>query len=216
MMNKTILTILVCLAGQLMLASTGAADSAASPAAQLAQQFTAMENVRGQFQQQIVDEQGNVLQEASGELAVKRPRHFYWKTTSPYEHLLVAKGDTLWLYDIDLEQITRKPFSEKLDQAPALILSGEVDALAEQYQIDLDKDASSEQLIFSLSPKQEGGVFSQLLLRFKAEKLQSMTLVDSFQQRTLINFSDLVYNSDIPDALFEFSPPDGVDIITDE
>lgn len=215
MFKKLFLTVFVYFMGCLPFVSSAYADAEPTAAARLAQQFAAMENVRGLFNQQIIDEQGNILQEASGELAVKRPRHFYWKTTSPYEHLLIARGDTIWLYDIDLEQITRQPFSEKLDQAPALILSGEVAALSEHYQIELETE-DDERLLFSLTPKHEGGVFSKLVLRFAEEELLSMTLVDSFQQSTRIAFTKLKYNTDIPDSLFEFSPPPGIDVITDE
>lgn len=204
----------VCLLS--MLALSAFADAASDEAAQqLAKQFAAMNSIRAGFQQTILDERGEVLQQASGRLMVKRPRQFFWRTTDPYEHLIVASDDVLWIYDIDLEQVSRQPFTDDLDKAPALILSGESQKLAQQYQIALQRSAA-DQLTFTLTPNSSGGVFSQLQLVFKAGKLASMTLVDSFQQQTAIVFSDVEYNVDIDPATFEFVPPPDIDVIVNE
>lgn len=188
------------------------------PAQRLSQQFAAMHSMRGDFVQKIYDEDGNLLQEASGEIAVKRPRLFYWRTTQPYEHLVVASGDTLWIYDIDLEQVSRRPFSDDLDRAPALILSGEWESLANQYAIEYVQgtSGSSGEIRYSLQPLASDNVFRSLQLVFSRDKIQSMVLIDSFSQRTEIGFSNVKYNVDIEPGLFTFSPPPGIDVIIDE
>ena len=198
--------------------SLQAAEIAMSPAERLAQQFAAMESLSGRFEQRIVDEKGELLQEASGDFSVKRPRQLYWKTTDPYQHLVVTDGKILWLYDMDLEQVTRQPFSEDLDRAPALILSGETDALAQQFVISLNEPSkqNEDDLEFSLVPKSEGGVFRKLTLRFVSGRIAAMVMVDSFQQSTQITFDKVAYNPDISSEIFQFSPPPGIDVIENE
>ena len=196
-----------------------AAESQSStPAQRLSRQFAEMESMQAKFVQRIQDEKGNLLQEASGRVVVKRPRQFYWKTEQPYQHLVVTDGQTLWLYDVDLEQVSRQPFSKDLDRAPALILSGESASLAKQYTInvDEDKDGTSSTLVFSLVPLSDDNVFRKLLLRFVDGKIASMSMQDSFQQLTKITFSDVVYNPAVDPMIFQFKPPAGIDVIENE
>ena len=193
-----------------------AADT--SPATLLSQQFAQMQSMRGHFAQKILDEKGEVLQTASGQFVVKRPRQFYWKTEEPYQNLIVANGDTLWIYDIDLEQVTRKPFTDDLDRAPALILSGAVESLTTQYAISVEKraGASGTGQLFTLVPHSDGGVFRKLQLSFDDGKLAAMTLEDNFQQLTEFTFSDVIYNPAIDPGQFQFKPPPGIDVIENE
>lgn len=198
-----------------VLASAGD-DTAASK--RLSQLFATMESIRADFDQQISDESGAKLQQASGTLVVKRPRQFYWRTQQPYEHLIVASGDVLWIYDVDLEQVSKQPFTDDLDRAPALILSGEADKLAQQYRIAMSESLTDQikNLVFTLTPLASDGVFRELQLIFTDEKLVSMKLVDNFQQQTLIRFSGVTYNIDVAPDQFEFTPPAGIDVIVNE
>ncbi|ARN75781.1 outer membrane lipoprotein chaperone LolA [Oceanicoccus sagamiensis] len=182
---------------------------------QLSAQLQAMNSLSAQFKQTITDNTGTVLQEASGTLTVKRPRRFYWRTEQPYEHLVVTDGKELWLYDIDLEQITQQAFTADLDKAPALLLSGEVDEISKQYQVNVTR-AADNSLSFSLTPNQPDSLFKQLVISFNNKQLQSMQLKDSFEQLTTIEFSQLQLNITVADSLFKFAPPDGIDIIRDE
>lgn len=195
-----------------------AQSQAIPPARRLSQQFASMQSMRGNFSQRIVDEKGQLLQEASGKIVVKRPRQFYWRTQKPYKQLVVASGDTLWLYDMDLEQVTRKPFTDNLDRAPALILSGAWESLAKQYSIGCEERhrQGRDYIVYSLTPHKQDNVFRKLQLTFAGGKIRSMTMVDSFQQVTTIRFTHVEYNVDIDPKLFQFTPPKGIDVISDE
>lgn len=188
--------------------TTGAVQS-------LAMQLQAMESLQAKFQQTIRDGDAVVLQQASGTLSVKRPRRFLWRTDQPYEHLVVTDGITLWLYDIDLEQITRQAFNADLDRAPALLLSGEIEEIGRQYRVRALPSASNEKG-FELTPRTGGGVFSTLSIVFKGGKLASMSFTDSFDQLTSIIFADVAVNLPLADTLFLFTPPPGIDVIDND
>ncbi|MCP3908463.1 MAG: outer membrane lipoprotein chaperone LolA [Oceanicoccus sp.] len=182
---------------------------------QLSAQLQAMNSLTAEFKQTINDNTGAVLQEAEGSLTVKRPRRFHWRTEQPYEHLVVTDGKDLWLYDIDLEQITQQAFTPDLDKAPALLLSGEVDEISKQYQVQVSSSADNT-LTFTLTPNRPDNLFKQLTISFNNKQLQGMILKDSFEQLTTIMFSSVRLNVDVADSLFLFTPPDGVDVIRDE
>lgn len=181
----------------------------------LSSRLATMQAFKARFNQQIKDEKGALLQEASGEIIIQRPRKLYWSTQQPYQHLVVTDGKLLWIYDIDLEQINQKPFSAELDQAPALLLSGEIKTINEHYEISstmLDGDI----LQFLLLPRNEGNVFQRMTIDFKDQQLLAMSLTDNFGQLTVIIFSDLQLNPAIDPTIFNFSPPENVDVSIDE
>ncbi|MDG1773348.1 MAG: outer membrane lipoprotein chaperone LolA [Oceanicoccus sp.] len=199
----------------LLLSSFSLVAASETAVQQLSAQLQAMNSLTAEFKQTINDNTGAVLQEAEGSLTVKRPRRFHWRTEQPYEHLVVTDGKDLWLYDIDLEQITQQAFTPDLDKAPALLLSGEVDEISKQYQVQVSSSADNT-LTFTLTPNRPDNLFKQLTISFNNKQLQGMILKDSFEQLTTIMFSSVRLNVDVADSLFLFTPPDGVDVIRDE
>ncbi len=203
------------LSTQLFVSLAHASNETDNAVSNLTQNLNGMKTLSAHFNQQVFDERGQLLQQAEGEVKLKRPLHFYWHTVQPYEHLLVTDGDILWLYDVDLEQISRKAFAAEVDQAPALLLSGEVAKINQQYIIR--QEMSGEDITqFTLQPRVEGSLFRELTISFKAGKLATMSMLDSFDQRTRIGFSSVKVNQTLDDELFRFVVPDGVDVISDE
>lgn len=174
--------------------------------------LSAMDTLDAQFQQTIVDNKGVELQKVQGYLKVKKPENFYWRTEEPYEQLLVTQGDILWLYDLDLEQISKQTLSDDLSQTPALLLGGDVKKIHQQYSIT-QQENNEGLLLFMLKPKSSDSIFSNLAISFKQENIYSMVFSDHFNQLTTIVFADVKINRDIDLSLFEFTPPVGVDVI---
>lgn len=195
-------------------ALSGIADEL-SPAELLSKKLQPMVTLTADFSQTITDADGSPLQEASGQLTVKRPRHFHWKTLEPYEHIVVTDGTELWLYDVDLEQITKQAFNADLDKAPALLLSGEIDEINKQYEVTRDT-VNKDESLYHLVPNDADALFSQLSISFVNGILGAMVLRDSFDQITTITFSNTQLNPAVDDDLFNFIPPQGIDVIADE
>lgn len=200
----------------LIVNNAAASNGLAAPSATelLAARLAPMEHLSAQFSQTIVDDSGELVQQAAGQMAVERPRKFYWRTEQPYEHLVVTDGIVLWVYDLDFEQITREPFSAELDKAPALLLSGDVDGIAKQFRVSLEIDGDVE--AYTLSPLVKEGVFKRLTISFANALLSGMTLLDNFDQLTTIQFSEVDVNPEIDSKQFNFEPPEGIDVIVNE
>ncbi len=181
----------------------------------LNRQLSVMQSMQANFHQEIHGDKGELLQQASGEIIIQRPRKLYWSTEQPYQHLVVTDGETLWVYDIDLEQVSRQPFSAELDQAPALLLSGEIETISQYYSIS-EQSAGEGVHSFQLLPKLSDSVFQRMTIEFTRGVLQSMSLEDNFGQLTTIRFSDLRLNPTIAPRQFAFTPPAGVDVIVNE
>ena len=171
------------------------------------------QTLSGRFSQLTLDGSGTQLQETSGEMALKRPGQFRWHTDAPMEQLLVSNGETIWLYDPDLEQVTIQKMDQRLTHTPALLLSGDVSGIAESFDITLKEGGNV--VDFILKPKAADSLFESLRLSFRSGVINDMQLIDNVGQRTNILCLGVKMNPPIPASQFTFEVPEGADVIQD-
>jgi outer membrane lipoprotein carrier protein len=171
------------------------------------------QTLTGRFSQLSLDGTGTQLQETSGEMALKRPGQFRWHTDQPMEQLLVSDGKKVWLYDPDLEQVTIQTLDQRLTHTPALLLSGDVSAISENFNISFKE--AGEVVDFTLTAKAKDTLFDTLRLSFRGDVINDMQMVDSVGQRTNILFQGVKLNPPLEPGLFTFEIPEGTDVISD-
>lgn len=146
----------------------------------------------------------------SGKVSLQRPNNFRWNITSPFEQLIVTDGSALWVYDKDLEQVTRQNTDQQLGNTPALLLSGDPNKIADNFKIT---QPNAKKNYYVLYPKSSGGNFKSLAVSFNGGKPIMMVLNDSLGQVTSIKFNNVKLNTSIASSQFKFTPPAGVDVI---
>lgn len=163
------------------------------------------------FEQVLLDPDGEVLERTLGTLEISRPGKFRWSYVEPYEQWLIADGLNIWSYDLDLEQVTVKPQAQALANTPALLLGGAEGAL-EQF----DYEGSYKETLTTwvrLAPKNTDSGFMRVELGFIEGTLTRMVFFDNLDQTTLVEFDDLVVNAPLDPGRFEFAVPDAVDVV---
>ena len=195
----------------------GSAYVAAAPADQgghaLVEQFvTDVHTMSGRFEQKLVNEHDQVVESSSGTFSIRRPGRFRWSYTEPYEQLLVADGTNVWSYDVDLEQVTVKPQAQALGSTPASLLGGSTDVLENFEVTDSFTDRGTNWVRLQPKVGDDTG-FKAIELGFTDGVLTRMILADDLEQTTLVALHDVEVNEDIDPAEFEFSPPEGVDLV---
>ena len=189
---------------------TAQAEDAAA-VQRLTQLLDQAQTLTARFSQLTLDGSGTQLQETAGELALKRPGLFRWHTDEPMEQLLVSNGEKVWLYDPDLEQVTIQALDQRLTHTPALLLSGDVSQIQDNFDITFKEGGNV--VDFILKPKSKDTLFDSLRLSFRAGVLNDMQLIDSIGQRTNILFLAVKMNEPVDDAQFTFEVPEGADVI---
>jgi len=166
---------------------------------------------KANFKQTVIDPQGQVVEEAEGQFLLERPGKFRWDYQQPFPQHIVADGQRIWFYDVDLEQVTVKSQLETLADTPATLLSGETKP-EEKYLL---KDIPSEDglLWVELQPKDVESNFQTVTLAFDQFGLQQMIMKDSFDQRTKLVFTHVAENTELTEDAFVFTPPEGVDVV---
>jgi len=183
-----------------------------SAAAQLGKLLTNMKSLDADFQQRILDAKGSRLQEVSGHLSLARPGKFYWETENPFPQTVVSDGETLWLYDPDLEQVTVQQVDPAQSRTPAMLLSGDIASIEERFTIKLTREGTQLKE-FLLIPTGQESLFEELRLSFVAGELASLLLSDSLGQRTSIELFSTQLNPELPEDRFTFTVPDDIDVI---
>ncbi|MFZ6044791.1 outer membrane lipoprotein chaperone LolA [Pseudomonas sp. CR3202] len=177
----------------------------------LTEMLNKAQTITGRFSQLTLDGSGTQLQETSGELSLKRPGLFRWHTDAPMEQLLVSNGDKVWLYDPDLQQVTIQTLDQRLTHTPALLLSGDISKISENFEITHKE--GGDVVDFILKPKAKDTLFDTLRLSFRNGVINDMQLIDSVGQRTNILFLGVKMNQAIDAAQFNFKIPEGADVI---
>lgn len=183
------------------------------PTPQLQRLLEPLTNSAGLFEQVTKDQQGVELQQSSGEFAVMRPGKFRWQTLLPFPQLLVSNGDSIWLYDPDLEQVTVKPFAGQSNQIPIRILSGEFELLENEFTVT--RVQTEVHTSFQLLPTTDSGLGSVRLL-FEDEELVQMSVTDQAQTVTEFVFSERRALTDSDNQSFTFVIPEGADVFYDQ
>ncbi len=215
---RTIYKSLVSLLGSVVLSAAvllpvaHAEDSEQQRAAnKLSELLSQTQTISGTFSQLTLDSTGTQLQEASGQMVLQRPGLFRWHTDPPLEQLLVSNGEKVWLYDPDLLQVTVQKMDQRLTHTPALLLSGDVSQISENFTITYKEGGPV--IDFILTPTAKDTLFDTLRLSFRNGVINDMQLLDAVGQRTNILFMGVKINEDIAASEFVFEAPAGVDVI---
>lgn len=205
-LNKIAAVLLV--AGALVLA--GAAQASA-----LEQFKTFVANTkaaRGEFTQRQVkkSDSSKVSTPATGTFLFARPGKFIWTYIKPYEQLLQADGEQLYIYDKDLNQVTVKKLGDALGSSPAAILFGSNDL---EKNFTLSEAGTRDGLEWlNATPKGKDTQFEQISIGLRNGTPEAMELRDAFGQTSLLAFKKFEKNPSLPANQFKFVMPKGADV----
>lgn len=177
--------------------------------------LNATTTMQANFAQTVYDSHGKMIQQSTGMMALERPGKFRWDVKKPIPQLVIANGTKLWVYDPDLEQVTIRTVQQGAGDAPALLLSNNTAALLANYNVKLLPQGGSADQVFTLTPKNSGGMFESVNLGFANNQIVSMQMVDGLGHKTNIQFNQIKVNGAVSSALFTFNPPNNVDVIDD-
>ncbi len=165
------------------------------------------------FKQQLHDNHGFLLQESAGQFSLQRPGKFLWDYVRPYEQKIISNGIKIWVYDSELEQVSIKKYDQVLTGAPVLLLDKQQSLYQDFSVSELGKKAGLYWV--SLKPKTAENDFKLIKIAMAGDNLDTMKLIDNFDQTTTLVFTNLKTNLKLAKGLFEFVPPSGTDIVGD-
>lgn len=151
---------------------------------------------------------------SSGTFAFQRPGRFKFVYQKPFEQTIIADGQTLWLYDVDLNQVTQRAQAQVLGSTPAALLTSAANLKALRTEFTLESAPPEGGLEWVLArPKSKDGALQSVRIGFAGEQLAALDILDSFGQRSMIRFTQLQTLAALPADTFKFQPPAGADVL---
>jgi outer membrane lipoprotein carrier protein len=165
---------------------------------------------RASFTQTVTSTDGARKKTSSGQFEFARPNRFRFAYSKPFEQLIVADGQKVWIYDVDLNQASSRRLAQALGATPAALLAGgSLDA-----EFALAPLPARDGLEWALAtPKAKDGPFQSMRVGFRGKELAAVEITDSFGQLSLLQFSQYQANTPIVAERFRFVPPAGADVI---
>lgn len=154
----------------------------------------------------------------SGTFEFQRPGKFRFTYAKPFEQTIVADGQTLWLHDVDLNQVTSRKQEQVLGSTPAAIVAAapNVTALEKDFTLAEEPDKDGQQWV-KATPKSRDGQLQTIRVGFKpgskGPELSTLDILDSFGQRSVLTFTGFEVNAAVPASQFVFTPPKGADVL---
>ncbi len=163
------------------------------------------------FNQQVLDADGNELQNASGTLAVSKPNLVNWNTAQPDESLIISDGSTLWFFDPFVEQVSAYLLENAIKNTPILLLTSNDPNLWQHYSV-----SSISANNYLIHAKDNNSQVKTLELHFKdnvvGNKLDGFTILDATGQLSIFKLSELDQENSPEKNLFQFAIPEGVQL----
>ncbi len=173
---------------------------------------------RAEFTQTVTEpaREGQVAKTktSSGSFEFLRPNRFKFIYRKPFEQSIVADGETLWLYDKDLNQVSARKLREALSGTPAAVIASAQDlqALQSQFSLQAMPDRDGLQWV-AARPMAKDGQLQMVMVGFRGPALAALDILDSFGQHSVMTFSQVETNPSLSAAGFQFKPPPGAGVI---
>ncbi len=156
---------------------------------------------------------------STGQFSFVRPTRFRFDYVKPFPQVIVADGQTLWLYDADLEQVTARKLAQALGSTPAALVATASDLNALQKEFSLEAQADSDGLQWvQATPKNRESTIQSVRIGLRTDgllvSLGKLEIFDSMGQRSVLSFERFEVNPmNLGPAQFNFVPPRGVSVI---
>ncbi len=162
------------------------------------------------FTQTVTSPDGARKKTSSGSFEFSRPNRFRFSYTKPFEQLIVADGQKVWIYDRDLNQVSSRRLAQALGATPAALLAG--GSLEQDFELRPVPDRNGLAWV-EAQPRARDGALQSVRIGFVGKDLAAIEIVDSFGQTSQLRFSELVTNVALATERFHFVVPPGADVI---
>lgn len=179
----------------------------------LQERYESITTLQAEFNQEVSSRGMGRPEIASGKVWFKKPGKMRWEYSSPAGDLIVGDGNTVWVYQPDLNQAIEREVNAAASRMATDFLSG-VGDLEKEFEARL-ADSKSDAWRLVLTPRKESPNIKSLSIEVDKKSLliKRTAVTDHFGTETRVEFREASVNPPVPDALFSFTPPQGARVV---
>lgn len=175
-------------------------------------------NLSAHFEQEFVSGALGGGQLDAGRVYIQRPGLMRWEYEEPEPMTALLLGQETWVYEPDLEQLTRSTLGEETGLLPSLLVGeGRLEEMFAASLPEVPAGAGKGRIALRLRPARDEETFEEvtLILRTRDFSIEVAEVVDGTGNRVKYTFSQLKRNRKLPAGVFDFEPPPGTRIVDD-
>jgi len=167
------------------------------------------------FLQYEIDANDIMSEKLGGQVWLQTPNKFKWEYAEPAPQLILANGETVWVYDEDLEQVTVKKQESTQNPIYVLLNKEQTEKNFDMALLAKEKDQLEQQNWIEMTPKNPGEDIKKVWLGIENNNLRVIKLKNQMDNIVIFEFANIVRNPDLKEGYFTFDIPKGVDVIQD-
>lgn len=182
------------------------------------------QNYRAHFVQEVTLKTIDKVERDEGTVSFKKPGKMRWEyrkgAGQPVLQLIVTNGETIWFYTPAEKQVLMDKIDRAFSSQAAMNFLSGMGNLKEEFTVKLAKDKGvvdkDKYYLLDLKPKKAPkDLTGRLMVAVSKDtyRVDQALIDDQFGNRTRITFNNVEINADLPDSLFTFEVPKGVEVI---
>ncbi len=171
------------------------------------------------FTQEAMVRALNKVEHGDGKVWFKKPGKMRWDYRKPNREYIISDGEKIWFYKPEEGQVIVSTLKEAVDTPGAASFLSGLGNLKEQFEAKFPEDSQIDEdgnYLIELTPKDEKEDESnkiKVVVDKRSYLISGAYLYDPFGNVTRLKFQDVKINGGVPDSLFNFEIPEGVDVI---
>jgi len=175
------------------------------PAIELRTRLNMYKQFSANFSQQVIDSKGKDIQQATGLMKMSQPNQFRWVTNEPDESVVVSDGNSVWIYNPFVEQVTAMSLDNTMTQSPLWLIANQSDEAWSSFSVEKNKNN------YIVRPKDSQNLTRKITMNFNGDVINQLVIEDAQGQTSSFTFTEFDYLTPIDNSNFKFVLPEGVD-----
>jgi len=173
------------------------------------EKYENLKSFHAEFEQLFCDEVSGTCHNFEGEIYFLKPNYFRMEMKNPRQ-IYIGNSTSLWIYIPEEKRAIR----QHLEQVPfAINPDFFLKDYDERFTAELTKE-EKDRFMVSLIPKEETEIYEKITISIHKSKFEitAVTVLDKTGSKSTYSFGKIEVNKKISKKLFEFDPPDGIQI----
>lgn len=176
-------------------------------------------DLKARFVQEVTIRSMKKTEREEGTVHFKNPRMMLWDYQKPKAKKLVINARKAWLYVPEDRMVYVQNAEEVYRSRMAVRFLSGLGKLSEDFHIRFTGDKTLDEqgnYLLTLTAKEAEGGVERLFLTIDGKNfhISQFSFTDAYGNATRLRLSDIRINTGVPDSLFDFKPPAGVEIVT--
>jgi len=150
-----------------------------------------------------------------GTLSFSPPDRMRWDYKGRKPHRVVINGTLVWMFTPSRQQVVKREMTpEEFRSGPATLLSG-LEGIEDDFTIVSRSPGSGDGYLLDMIPVLENTPYEKISLRISPGTglVEQIAIHHKLGNITTIAFHDIKTDMKLPDSLFEWDIPSGVEVI---